>query len=413
MKISTSNVWKREKVNIAVTFGILFLTISFLISNDIVSNTITIGLWLSILAVLLLLCKGRLNKRIFNVTILLAVIMLVTTLVSHENFSVYLKIVFSFFVASIYVSVFSLKEFAISFVKVMRFFCIVSLIGYFLHMAVPGVFNLFAVQNAVGIRYSNWIFYIQYYGNGVNAMRNYGFAWEPGAFATCICLAMFLELLVLKSKIDYKRIGLYLITIITTFSTNGIVACILLCLYVIFNDSQADKRVKRRIAIACIVGLILILPFSDMFFDTSTNSTFGKLINYYNNGEDKTSSTSVRIYAITKALEAFIKKPIMGWGYDGLRNVTYEFTLGMNTCTFINWFAVYGIIFGSIMMTGILRFSKSIGGGYTSNLFAVLFLFMITMTENYVHNALILIIVLYGFIKKNRWNLETVPQTYI
>lgn len=32
---------------------------------------------------------------------------------------------------------------------------------------------------------------------------------------------------------------------------------------------------------------------------------------------------------------------------------------------------------------------------------------MITMTENYVHNALILIVVLYGFMK-TRWNLEPV-----
>lgn len=363
MEINISSLRRREKLNIVATFGILFLTISFLISNDIVSNTVTIGLWLSILLVLSYLCKGRLNRKVFTITIILAIFMFLTTVICHENFSVYLKILFSFIVAAMYVSVFSLREFASSFVKVMRFFNIVSLIGYLLHIAAPGLFNLFLVQNAVGVRYSNWVCYIQYYGTGINAMRNYGFAWEPGAFATCICLAMFLELLVLKSEINYKHLGLYLVTVITTFSTTGIVASIVLCLYAVISSTQIERRVKRKITIACIVGLIIILPFSDVFFDTTTNSTFGKLINYFNNGAAKSSSTSVRVYAVTKALDAFIKKPIFGWGYDGLRNAIYEFTFGMNTCTFINWFAVYGLFFGGIMMTGISRFSKSIGGG--------------------------------------------------
>lgn len=363
MKINISSLFKRDKLNVAITFGILYLAISFLISNDIVSNVITIMLWLIILAVLLILSKGKLNTKILCVTVLLAILMLFTTLVCKENMLVYVKIIFSFFVAAIYVSVFSLREFAISYVKAIRFLSVVSLVGYCLHIAVPGLFNLFVVQNAVGIRYSNWVLYIQYHGDGMNAMRNYGFAWEPGAFATCICLAMFLELLILKSKINFKHIGLYLVTVVTTFSTTGIIACIVLCLYSVFNDSNVDKRVKKRIAIASIVGLLIVLPFSDVFFDTTTNSTFGKLINYFNYGTDKSTSTSVRVYAVTKALEAFIKKPILGWGYDGLRNTIYEFTLGMNTCTFINWFAVYGIIFGGIMMTGISKFSKCIGGG--------------------------------------------------
>lgn len=324
-------------------------------------------------------------------------LMLITTLIRQEDFFTYIRASFCFIIVVLYVNIFSLMEFAESYVKIIRFLSIVSIIGYFAHIIAPEIFNLFIVQNLNGIKYSNWILFIQYYGDGMAAVRNYGFAWEPGAFATCVCLSMFLEIFVLKKNFSFKNIGLYFVTIVTTFSTTGIIACIVLCLYVVFIDGMIAECVKMKIAICSVITLFIALQFKDFFLDTTTSSTFGKLINYFTYETSVTTSTNVRINAITKVIDAFFQRPIFGWGYIGLSNETYEFTLGMNTCTFINWFAVYGVIFGGIMLTGVFRFSKCIGNKKSLRIFVILFLFLITISENYIYNALIIILVLYGF----------------
>ena len=364
----------RNKINLLITFGLVYLPFSFITTNDILPNSVTILLWLAILSALLVLCRGRIDKRIIIVVATLILLMLVTNLIRQENLVVYAKTAFSFFVAAIYVSIFSLIDFVKCYIKIIRFLSIVSLVGYFLHIVAPSLFNVMIVQNTSGNYYSNWILYIQYCGAGGASMRNCGFAWEPGAFATCICLSMFFELFVLKEGVNKKNVFLYILTIVTTFSTTGIIACVVLCIYATMISTELGKKDKRGIAICCVIALILVLPFSDMFFATS-NSTFGKLSSYFNSDSSRESSTSVRVNAITKAFTAFLNRPIFGWGYTGLRDVTYEYTLGMNTCTFINWFAVYGLLFGGIMITGITKFSKYLGGGvYLKDIYCFVFL---------------------------------------
>ena len=144
---------------------------------------------------------------------------------------------------------------------------------------------------------------------------------------------------------------------------------------------------------------MLLIAFSSVLLDSNTNSAFGKIINFLNKGDrNDLSSASVRYFSVTKVFSAFLRSPLYGWGYNGLIELTWEFTRGMNTCTFINWFAVYGMMFGFIMLAGIIRFTRLISSKMIYRSIIVVFLFGITLTENYIHCPIIFILVLYGYL---------------
>lgn len=387
-----SELWKY-----LVVFGLLFLSTSFVVTNDIVSNGITIMLWLLLITICIWKSSAKIDNRAFLTGICLSFILIITNVLAGMGIIIAIKIVVIVVGAMLTVSALSISEFCHSYVKVVRLLCIASLIGWILHFIVPDLFNNFIVINSVGKQFSNWGLYVQAAGKGYSLIRNQGMMWEPGAFATFIALAMLFEVYQKKNEMEFKYIALYLATSLSTFSTTGIVAVLLLCLYLVLASNQ-DRSLKRKIIIVCLIAVIVLLPFQSLFFDQNTNSTFGKILGYINNSDSgKISSTSIRVNAITKCFQAFIEKPIMGWGFDGLRNRTYEYTFGMNTCTFINYFAAYGIFFGFIVITGLWRFSKKLSSKGMDALFIIVFFFIITSTENYVHNALFFAISFYGY----------------
>ena len=404
LKLST-NVY-----DVAIVFMLLFLSVSFVVTNDLISSAATIGLWVFVLFAIILIGGLRINSNLMIATVSLLVLMLFTTLIQGEELVVFIKTAFSIFVISLFVATTSFERFSIAYVKVMKFLCIASLIGYGLHLIIPSVFDRFIVQNTTGVSYSNYVIYVQWVSSGQNAFRNWGFAWEPGAFSTFVCLAMLLDVLFVSKRVKLRTVILYVLTVITTFSTTGIIAILCLCLFLAVTNKTVSKGTKRAIILVLILSILLMIAFSSVLFDLNTNSAFGKIINFLN-ADDRSNlgSTSIRYFSITKVFSAFLHSPLYGWGYDGLIEQTLEFTRGMNTCTFINWFAVYGVVFGFIMIIGVIRFTRLLSEDKLYRLILVAFLFGITMTENYVHCPMIFMLVLYGYLTNNTYK-ETAMQ---
>lgn len=392
-----------RKISIVfATFLFLFLMTSFTITNNVYSNLVTYILWSILIGILLINNKMKLDKKICLITLLLIGIMFIT---EHTNMETYIKVSLSFIVCCLYVNTFSKDEFVSAFLKIIKLLSIFSLICYTLHFLIPQIFNPFSIT-VNSQPYSNLILYVQNWSN--TSIRNSGFTWEAGAFATLVCLSFALEIFYLK-KVEFKNIFLYVITVITTFSTTGIFAIIILVLYCLILNKRITKKTKINIVICFIIFIFIILAFDELFFSTSGSTTFGKLINFKNYNIEK-SSTSIRLYSITKVTLAYLKRPLFGYGYDLLKIETFEYTYGLNTCTFINWFATYGTIFGILMVTGIYKFGSKLTKNKKTALFFLLFIFLITISENFVRNAFLLILVLYGYKKEsiieevNKWN---------
>lgn len=389
---------KEKKIAYFGLFMILYLSCSFVVCNDIISSFMTIGLWIVTAAVLFNgFCSIR--KKMFIFLLVIIICIFLTSLSFDENIKAVCSIIFSFVVTFLFVQRYSLEVFKKIYVDIMIAISVISLVGFALYRVFPIFYNINSVYTYE--KYSNLFLYVdtQHYS------RNMGLFWEPGAFQTFLNIALLIE--ILNDKINLKYVVILIAAIISTYSTTGYLSTLLIISILLFKKKK-DSKTKWFLALIIIACCFIIYFNQDLLFgDALSNgqsTVFGKILNF-NITQKSSSSASIRYYSIIKPIEAFLHSPVIGNGYENLKNILYEYTFGMNTCTFINWFAVYGAIFGSIMLFGIIKFSKKISTGIISVLVITVF-FVVTMSENYVNNPCIFIFVLYG-LKQEEIRLES------
>lgn len=385
------------------TFMLIFLSSGFLIVNDILSSSMTIALWLATFLFLVLFTKSINIKSIVIVCGLLFGIWL-SVIMNGENKRNAIMVTFSILTMLMFANVFSLEKFTKSYIDVVYFLSVISLIGFALFSVVPGLRNYSVVTNAKGFQYTNLFFYIHPHSYN----RNMGIFWEPGAFQMFIGLAMLLE--ILKEKARISRVLIFVAAIITTYSTTGYIALALILLLMLFQSKAASLNLKVGVGIITALLIIAIFVFQDVLFATAGNTPFGKLVHFFSskaylNSSVKTS-TSIRFWGIVKGLEAFWESPVWGWGYEGLQEKLYSFTRGINTCTFINWFAVYGGLYGFLMLSGLIGFTRKMVKSGFMVFMVLLILFVLTISENMVNNVSVMILAVYGFMPLGRLSNE-------
>ena len=383
----------------------LFMTSGFSFVNNLMPRSLVITIWLLMIA-MLLKSKMRISKRQACIVVALAVIITISSIINHEELLLAAFYIFPLFVVLLLQSALNYEDFKVYFVEIIYVLCIVSLIGFAVFTLIPQANSLFTVYGVKGKRFSNLILFVYR-----NNYRNQGMFWEPGAFQTFINLAILYE--IFADRINKKRLIVYIICIITTFSTTGY-ACTLLIIiiFLLGGNTHVNRNYKstKHILIALLaISSIILFSFGDYLFSVSSNTIFGKLIIFFNRREylaetgNQLSSASIRFFSIIKPIEVFFNKPIFGYGYSGLSEYLWQFTFGMNTCTFINYFAVYGVFYGLIMMVGFLRnarFVNKTGRGIISLLVFITF-FLITASEDYVNNSFFVLLVLYGYSYRN------------
>lgn len=377
----------------------LFLTSGFVVKNNLISWTATVLLWV-VDFVLLAVSVRRINAKSFF-TFAVFIIVAIASMYHNNEIAVqqlgYLFL--TYFTMLAYTSIYGVEEFKQSFCRVMAFLCITSLIFFAIYMLVPSMDSRSNVVGTGGLTASNMIIFVKYVG----LSRNMSMFWEPGAFQTFIILAMTFELF--NEKASAFRLTLYAVTILSTFSSAGYIglAMVLLLAFLKKSDS-ATKSIRFWVVSATMLIIVFVYVNQDALFDTSSSTVFGKIIDFLNEeGYNSTVRTSVstRYYAVIKPVEEFFKDPLLGCGYAGLIERTKLYTYGMNTCTFVNWFAVYGVFYGLIISVGYLKFAKKLGKTNFMAFMIMVVLFVATMSENYVNNPFFLIFMLYGYSSEN------------
>lgn len=273
-------------------------------------------------AVALLNCIFRLDEYGNYILLLVPIFIGFVTVLSvdkNEYVKVYSNIVF-------FLSVFSLVVFVINLVA-QPIIASLPLVGYRNAAQVHDAFFSVAITNS------------QY-------IRNYGIAWEPGAFAILIGLAMYFEL-IHTEKIRIKRIIFLTVAMITTFSTMGYFFTALLFAAVglnyLFTHGNIMHSNKRNAVI-----IILIISVMIVFFlpQEAKSLVFSKLDGLFNDTGDISSTTEARINAIIYPLRAFLESPLVGVGYDQFSFINKTQCDSVATNTIINWFALFGLSFG-------------------------------------------------------------------
>lgn len=240
----------------------------------------------------------------------------------------------------------------------LKFVCFFALFFEILAYVAPGVFNYFPIiTNASGTQFYS-IFFVSLLRDTIRsvAIRMSGIFWEPGAFAVYLIIGLILQLFYHR-KSSIKTVILYIICIIFTFSTTGIVALsFLIFVYVLFPN-----KLNKNVKVLIILSSFLAVSFLILGRETSLYQIFfGKIINGTSTALTRWASFIVPFYIGHNNFWIGVFPNNVG---DAMREyanfVPSSLTIqasNMCTNTLTYQIAAFGFVFALVYITGIYCF---------------------------------------------------------
>ena len=189
---------------------------------------------------------------------------------------------------------------------------------------------------------NNLFFTINGYGS---SLRNSGFMWEPKGFANILILAIIFNLIQTKFKLLNKKIIVYSIALLTTFSTAGyIIFFTLLPLFFTINRTLGTK------IFSIIISLITIFYISKLDFmyekiqyESTLFNHHEKLLNSTKTYETESISLG-RIGSLVVDYNDFTKRPFFGYGFQRSERTQSKYVKLTRVNGFSDILATYGLI---------------------------------------------------------------------
>lgn len=304
--------------------------------------------------------------------------------------------------ALLFTSVIDFHDFAYYYDKIMRVLAIASLVGFALSVSSHILLDLFPmILNTANMEFYNLFITVVPKHTGGFA-RNYGIFREPGVFQMFLIIGLLFQMFVLI-KPNIKVQILYIVALVTTFSTTGYIALIFVSiLYLIKKNRFKGEKHSKAIVIICLSLIFIYLSlFTDFIFKQEYGSVFGKFAN------NNSTSVVARLASVVVNLRLFLNSPI--WGV-GVTNVDIQFAplvqsiLGIytihNTNTVLWQLAAYGSIFTSLWIYGIYKLCWVMGGEKIEVLLLFIILNVLLFGENLAYSLITNILVFYGLSAK-------------
>ena len=147
---------------------------------------------------------------------------------------------------------------------------------------------------------------------------------------------------------SFKKIAVLVVALLSALSTNGYICAALLFLAFFFVKTQFSRKIKRRILIL-LVGLVVFVIIFFAINPTAFSFLVDKFSEINMSGEvsmRETGSGYERWRSVILALEAIWINPIFGVAANGWQTL---FSNVIGTATPLNWFGMYGLLYGLIM----------------------------------------------------------------
>lgn len=341
---------------------IIFLPVSFIISNMLINNDFSMGI----------LLKG---------------LLIVTGYYIAKNFE-----------TNIFFEIFT---------KIMIFLTSYSLVFYLLFIKETAVTNNLLnrmpelKRNVMyNNRFANLIFTNIPIDNIEARSRNWGVFWEPGAYAVYLNIAL-LIILFSNIKINRKKgICILAMGILTTFSTTGIISMIL-----IFLSFLIQSNINAKIEKNLIKKILFFVPIMAFVNSDALFKVFGKL----NEGLTNISFSS-RWYSIVYNFRIFISNFFFGIGtskYDQSYRIVIMNELGLslgNTNTILLILAQYGLYIGILYIYLIWRFARKLGKEDILTISIFLSIIILLFMEDFTYSLFMNTIFFFGL---NSYNKST------
>jgi hypothetical protein len=330
----------------------------FVESGSFMDNPVGASLLIVLSGILALRWNIKFNKQYYLLIFGLFIYFIAVTIKYGEiRPTIFLSHFFLFSI--VYIAVKSLKvNFFIIFEQVLFYLAIIGLFFWVIQILLGGD-TLYSYFNKIPSLYT--FSYVT--GDGLNVIlysvqptsmslqydflppRNCGFAWEPGAFAVYLCLAIFINLFVIKSDArSNKRLWVFVIALISTQSTTGYIISLVILFYYYLN-----KNLNIMVLLLPLIVIIIITIFSLPFMSEKI------LFVYEQVSEIETMVVSSidlgasyapgRFASFVIAFEDFINNPVLGMATVSQESWTYKIGANISPISGIgNLLAQYGIV---------------------------------------------------------------------
>lgn len=291
------------------------------------------------------------------IAFILVVIATFSAFVNKMEFPTIVSRIISILVAYSIAMYYEHKYYVAAFCKFIYFIATVAIITEAFAYIYPAIFNLFpTVTNTADYSFSAFFIGSMRYDFLSNQLiRAEGIFWEPGAFSIYVDIALMYELF-FKETINTKRIIVYLVALVLTFSTTGYIGFFTMALVYILTKKTINNEQFINKFVLCFVMLILIVGVIGFENSSVYEMVFGKIEN--------TESTAVTRYSsIVNGLEIALNNPLLGVGSNKIRESIIQYSsnssFGRNpmlTNTCVMQFATFGMIFGIIYLVNTVKY---------------------------------------------------------
>lgn len=253
--------------------------------------------------------------------------------------------------------------------------------------------------------------------NDNGMLRNSGFAWEPKGFGTFLDLAVFFRLIENRFKLIDRRIIVYVIALITTFSTASLSILFFTAIPFYLHNTKVSYKI---IAGVIVVPIIIITFFNAKFLKD-------KILNEYNTRSEYVAFvTDTRTDIKSRSLGRFgsliidfmdvKKEPLLGYGNQKFKRT--QFSVSGVKLVRVNglsdYMAKYGLI-GSIFLLVVLsksfkRFSNLYR--FKGSIWILLGVLLINFASALFFSPLYMMLIFFPFIKTKIRNAYDYKKNY-
>jgi hypothetical protein len=312
----------------------------------------------------------------------------------HPSFL--LTYIYYFFLAYVLIKALGLKLFRL-FEQINYYLALVALFFWLVQIVLRGdtLYNILSkipgiepFSHVTGEGYSIFLYSVQPVMSSIlynfALPRNCGYAWEPGAFACFLCLAIFINLFISEpDKQKRTRLWVLIITLISTQSTTG---------YLIFIVLMTSYLLRKQLNIiilvlpVTIVALIWVssLPFMSKKVINLIDDTnrIDQLVEDFYGSE--TPASPQRFTSLLIAYIDFRNNPVLGIGVQSGEGWTYKLGSNISTISGIgNLMAMFGLVGLTFFVTLLLQASVFFSRYFNFNSIFLLFFIIVFISISY------------------------------
>lgn len=406
MELINKNKWA-ELYGIFAILSVIILEPFTYISMYKIDTGLRIGILLIIVLIAWIWNKNKkINIRQLALFIIMASMLLFNKLVTGDSSKFSVVLCVYIFISLVFVRTYNTNQFIDNYNKAMILLCVYSLIATYVVIAFNGFFlNVLPqiIHEVKGMRFLDaglCFIYIPFYGM---QYRNYSVFQEPGYYQFYIIIALVFELWCIKDHPGKKlRLIIYIFTLISCFSTTGLIVGMLILIGYFFTRQPVNKPYIRM-----IIGILGVLILTYAFvpaIQAPIDGSFAKLTGN-SSGWMTGGSAESRIGSAYAYLQAWGDKPFIGWGYTaGTTEVTSlylsQYTADNTNTVFTN-FAFFGLLYGALYLAIFSKFVFDIHAPITTKIILFVAMLISINNERFIDSTVVFIILFYSVLRRN------------